>query len=192
VADATAGLRGSAVLVAHSGSGPLLAAIADGIAPQLGGLIFVDAGLPARETSTPLAPPAMLARLRQRAVDGVLPPWSTWFGPDAMRELLPDEADRAAVERELPSLPLAYFEEAAPSPAGWDRVPCAYVRLSEAYEEAAADAEARGWTVATIDDAHHLSTVTAPGRVADAVLRVWRASTAAEPGRPEGAEPGRP
>jgi hypothetical protein len=179
VADETAGLPTSVVLVAHSGSGPLLPAIADGIASEVAGLIFVDAGLPARAPSTPLAPPAMLARLRRRAVDGVLPPWSTWFGADAMRELLPDDSERAAVERELPSLPLEYFEEAAPTAAGWDRVPCGYVRLSEAYEEAAADAEARGWPVEAIDDGHHLSTCTAPERVAEAVLRVWRAATAA-------------
>ena len=60
-----------------------------------------------------------------------------------MRELVPDEPARAALERELPFLPLSYFEESVPSPAGWDRVPCAYLLLSDAYKDAASDAHGR-------------------------------------------------
>jgi hypothetical protein len=49
-----------------------------------------------------------------------------------MRRLVPDEGLRAMLEREMPSIPLAYLERSIPSPAGWDRVPCAYHRLSDA------------------------------------------------------------
>ena len=31
------------------------------------------------------------------ATDGVLPPWSRWFGADAMREVVPDERLRALI-----------------------------------------------------------------------------------------------
>jgi pimeloyl-ACP methyl ester carboxylesterase len=170
-AKATEGLENPVILVAHSGSGPLLPAIGAGVPAAVAAMIFVDAALPALGPTTELAPPETLARLRDRAVDGLLPRWSTWFEEDLMRELLPDQADRAAVERELPTLPVAYFEETVPNPDGWDRVPCAYLRLSQAYDEAAADASRRGWRAGSLDG-HHLSIVAAPNAVADALIRL--------------------
>jgi len=95
-------------------------------------LIFVDSGVPARTGETPQAPPALLDHLRTLAVGGAMPPWSTWWDEDAMRELVPDEGLRAALTREMPSLPLSHLEQSIPSPAGWERVPCAYLLLSEA------------------------------------------------------------
>jgi hypothetical protein len=171
VAEATEEVECPVILVAHSGSGLLLPAIAGGIAAEVAALIFVDAGLPASGPRTATATPELLARLRGRAVDGLLPRWSTWFGGDVLRELLPEEDVRAAVERELPALPLAYFEETVPNPDGWDRVPCAYLRLSDAYDEAASEAEERGWPTSTIEG-HHLSMTTAPDAVADALVRL--------------------
>lgn len=89
-----------------------------------------------------------------------------------MRELVPDEAARATLEREIPSLPLSYFEQSVPSPAGWDRVPCAYVLLSEAYRDAARDAHARGWPVEEIPGARHLHLVVAPATVTDVLIQL--------------------
>jgi len=89
-----------------------------------------------------------------------------------MNELVPDEAARAALVRELPSLPLSYFEQIVPSPADWERVPSGYLLFSEAYKEAAAEARARGWRVEEISGAQHLHTVVAPGAVTDALLRL--------------------
>ncbi len=143
VRAATSTLSNQIVLVGHSGGGLLLPAIRGAVTTAVSRLIFVDSGVPASSGETPLVPPPLLAHLRTLAVDGTLPPWSAWWGDEAMRELVPDQAARAALERELPSLPLSYFEESVPSPAGWDRVPCAYLLLSDAYRDAASDARAR-------------------------------------------------
>ena len=110
------------------------------------------------------------------ASDGVLPPWSRWFGPDAMRELVPDERLRADIEAEMPRLPLAYFEATVPLPDDWaNRRPYAYLLLSASgYGEAAAEARARGWPVIEIDGVGHLAITTNPIPVADALLDLER------------------
>jgi hypothetical protein len=118
VRAATSSLSNQIVLVGHSGGGLLLPAIMGVVTTAVSRLIFVDSGVPASNGETPLVPPPFLAHLRTLAVNGKLPPWSSWWGDEAMRELVPDQAARAALERELPSLPLSYFEESVPSPAG--------------------------------------------------------------------------
>ena len=160
------------VLVGHSGGGLLLPAMAGAVAPDVSRFIFVDSGLPATTGETPLVPPQFFEQLRSLAVDGKLPPWSSWWGEDTMNELVPDEVTRAALVRELPSLPLSYVEQTVPSPADWQRVPSGYLLFSEAYREAAAEARARGWRVEEISGAQHLHTVVAPGAVTDALLRL--------------------
>jgi pimeloyl-ACP methyl ester carboxylesterase len=160
------------VLAGHSRGGLLLPIIADAVAPPVSGLIFVDSRVPASRGETPAAPQPFLDHLRTLAVDGTLPPWSTWWGEDAMRDLVPDERLRAALVREMPSLPLAYFEQRIPSPAGWDRTPCSYLLLSDAYREAANEARERRWRVEEIAGAQHLHIAIAPGAVADALIRL--------------------
>jgi hypothetical protein len=146
--------------------------MADAVAPPVSGLIFVDSGVPASTGETPLALPSSLDRLRTRAVGDMLPPWSTWWGEDTMRDLVPDEALRAALVREMPSLPISYFDGRVPTPAGWDRKPCAYLLLSDAYGEAAAEARERQWRVEEIAGAQHLHIAVAPEAVADALIRL--------------------
>jgi pimeloyl-ACP methyl ester carboxylesterase len=160
------------VLVGHSGGGLLLPVIADAVAPLVSGLIFVDSGIPASTGETPLVRASFLGHLRSLAVGGVLPPWSTWWAEDTMRDLVPDEALRTALTREMPSLPLAYFEQRIPSPASWDRTPCAYLLLSDAYREAAAEARERGWRVKEIAGAQHLHIAVAPETVTDALTQL--------------------
>jgi hypothetical protein len=160
------------VLVGHSGGGLLLPAIADAVAPEVARLIFVDSGVPATRGETPLATPEFFDHLRSLAIDGVLPPWSSWWGEDAMTELVPDEATRTSLVRELPSLPLSYFEQSSPSPPDWDRVECAYLLLSDAYREQADEARDRGWRVEEISGAQHLHTVADPVAVTAALLRL--------------------
>ena len=172
VRAATSTLSNPIVLVGHSGGGLLLPAITGAVSPAVSRLIFVDSGVPATTGDTPLAPPPFRAHLRTLAANGTLPPWSTWWGDEAMRELVPDEAARAALERELPSLPLSYFEESVPSPAGWDRVPCAYLLLSDAYRDAARGARAREWRVEEIAGAQHLHLVVAPATVTDVLIQL--------------------
>ncbi len=175
---ATAAVEASSdpvVLVGHSGGGLLLPVVADAVGPHVSGLVFVDSAVPASAGETPLAPAPLLDDLRALAVDGTLPPWSTWFGEDAMRRLVPDDGLRAMLEREMPSIPLAYLEQSIPSPTGWDRVPCAYLRLSDAYRDAGNEAKARGWRVDEISGAEHLHIAVAPDAVTDELIRLTEA-----------------
>jgi hypothetical protein len=159
-----------AVLVGHSGAGPLLPQVA----ARIGGgpLIFVDADIPPDAGEGSLMPAEILAELRALAVDGMLPPWSEWFGPAAMRELVPDAERRAMIAAELPRLPLSYFEASVPAPASWTAAGGGYVLLSdEAYGDQAAAAAARGWPVIRLPGGH-LDIVTRPEPIAAAITEV--------------------
>jgi hypothetical protein len=133
--------------------------------------VFVDAALPPQAGPVELMPAEMLAELQALANDGVLPPWSDWFGPGVMQELVPDDARRAVISAELPRLPLAYFEEPVPVPNGWAGVPCGYVLLSDAYAAEAHEAAARGWPVIRLLGGH-LDIVTRPEEIAGAIESV--------------------
>lgn len=166
------------ILVGHSASGVLLPVIADAVAAPVSGLIFVDSDVPAQIGETPMVPPSILDRVRELAVDDILPPWPTWWdeeGENVMRFLVPDETVRTALVREMPSLPLAYLEQRIPSPPGWDHTPCSYLLLSEAYAGAAAEARKREWQVEKIRGAQHLHAVVAPTVVSAALIRLARA-----------------
>ena len=173
IGDVVQALPGPVVVAGHSGGGLLLPCVTTEVARSGGCLVFVDAGLPEASGETPVVPPSFREFLAGLAGDdGMVPPWPQWWGDEAMCDLVPDQAQRAAVAAEAPSLPLAYFDQRVSSPAGWDAVPCAYLQLSEAYDDAAADARARGWPVESTAGAQHLHTVVAPGVVADALLRL--------------------
>jgi pimeloyl-ACP methyl ester carboxylesterase len=166
------------VLVAHSGAGQLLPAIADALAVEVAALVFVDSFLPPAGGSVRLAPPGLMSQLRALANDGVLPPWSSWFGENAMRELVPEERLWATLEEEMPRLPLSYFEASVPLPGGWSACPCAYLLFSgEPYAKSAARARDQGWPVAEIPGAGHLAMASDPIPVTDALLDLERALT---------------
>jgi pimeloyl-ACP methyl ester carboxylesterase len=173
---ATSDLRQGIILVGHSGAGLLLPVIADARDNEVAALIFVDSSLPPRGGRLQLGRPAFMDQLRAMATDGLLPPWSRWFGPDAMRELVPDERLRADTEAEMPRLPLSYFEATVPLPDDWaNRRPCAYLLLSASgYGEPAAEARAHGWPVIEIDGVGHLAIATNPIQVTDALLDLER------------------
>lgn len=160
------------VLVGHSGAGILLPVIADALASEVAALVFVDSLLPPPAGRLLLGPPAFMDRLRATATDGVLAPWFRWFGADAMCEMVPDERLRAELEREMPRLPLSYFEATVPLPDDWGkRRRCAYLLLSAApYGQSAAEARAYGWPVIEIAGVHHLAIATNAGAVTDALL----------------------
>jgi pimeloyl-ACP methyl ester carboxylesterase len=163
------------VLVGHSGGGMLLPAIAEALTVEVGALVFVDSFLPPAAGSLQLVPPAFKAQLRALADDGVVAPWSSWFGEEAMRELVADERLRAVLEAEMPRLPLSYFEATVPVPNTWTARRCAYLLLSEEpYVESAAEARARGWPVAHIRGGRHLAIATDPVAVTEALLAFER------------------
>jgi hypothetical protein len=149
--------------------------IADASDSEVAAMVFVDSFLPPPAGRLPLGPPAFMDQLRALATDGVLPPWSHWFGADAMRELVPDERMRADIEAEMPSLPLSYFEATIPVADGWQERRCGYLLLSAGlYGTSAAEARAYGWPVIEIRDVQHLAIATNPIPVTEAVLDIER------------------
>jgi hypothetical protein len=159
-----------AVLVGHSGAGPLLPQLAARTGAGL--LIFVDADIPPDAGEMSLMPAEILAMLRAMAVDGLLPPWSEWFGPDVMAELVPDAERRAVVAAELPRLPLSYYEARVPAPAGLAAIGGGYILLSaDSYGSQAEAAAARGWPVVELPGGH-LDIVTRPEPIAAAIIEI--------------------
>lgn len=172
VRTAATGITNPVVLIGHSGAGPLLPSIGGALSAEVVVLVFVDASVPPASGVAPLVPPGFLDQLRAISANGALPPWSSWFGANTMSQLVPEAAVRQSLEREMPRLPLAFFEEVVPVPARWAERPCAFVLLTEAYCESAADARDRGWPVAEIPHVRHLAPVTDPIAVTDALLRL--------------------
>jgi hypothetical protein len=154
------------VLVGHSGAGSRLPAIAN----ELGGVeraVYVDALLPHPGRSwAQTVPEEFVARLVDSAADGRLPPWSEWWGEDAMRLLLPDDALRARFVADCPRVPVSVLYEVMPEVP---EPPGTYVQLSAAYESETAAARERGWPTIVLD-LHHLALLTDPEVIADALL----------------------
>lgn len=158
------------VLVGHSGAGPLLAPAGDACGGAVRGCVYVDAGLPTPGRSwLQSAPPELASQVQGMAQDGWLPPWSLWWGSDALVELLPDDETRERFAADCPPLPMAMFEEALPPSPGWAGRPSAYLRLSDAYREPADQAKRLGWPVTCLHG-HHLSVLTQPDLVVEALL----------------------
>lgn len=159
-----------AVLIGHSGAGPLLATAGMMLGEQARGHIFVDAGLPTpRRSWMETAPPDLAAQLRGMAdSQGWLPPWSRWWGEEELAALLPDPVLRQRFAAGCPRLPLALFEEAHPLIPGWPNAPGGYLQLSEAYDGEAATAGELGWPVRK-QLSHHLGLLTAPGQIASEI-----------------------
>jgi pimeloyl-ACP methyl ester carboxylesterase len=78
-------------LVAHSGAGALIPALAARLGPRVAGVIFADALLPHPGRSWfDTAPAEMRERLRSGALMGDLPAWDEWWPPGALARLVPD------------------------------------------------------------------------------------------------------
>jgi hypothetical protein len=159
-----------AVLIGHSGAGPLLAAagaLASSKQGSVQGYVFVDAGLPIPgQTWTQTVPSDLAARVLQLADDhGWLPPWPRWWGEETMAALIPDPGARRRFADGCPPLPLAMFEEVHPLVPRWPDAPAAYLLPSEAYQDEASRARELGWPVAE-HASHHLALLTDPGPVA--------------------------
>jgi hypothetical protein len=152
------------VLVGHSGFGSILPSVAQ----RLGGhplrIVFVDAGLPPCEGSaTPSAD--SVDHLRQLAVDGVLPKWSTWWGEGVMEMLLPAVDRRVELEAEMPEIPLAFFEAPFDVPEGWCQARGSFLLLSERYRDDAERARSLRWpTIERLGG--HLDIANDPDRIA--------------------------
>ena len=111
------------VLVAHSGAGALLPAIAGSFSEDVAALVFVDAFLPPATGTARLIPAEFVDQLRELATDALLPPWSSWFGEEVMRDLVPDGARRARVEHDMPACPSRFSRARCPYPTGGSDAP---------------------------------------------------------------------
>jgi hypothetical protein len=142
------------VVVAHSNAGLLVPVIVHAASRPVAGCLFVDGTLPARTGSTPAAPPERLERLRTMATGGRLPHWTQWWDEDDVVRLFPDRPTRSAVSAEQPRLPLSYYEQRIPAPAGWDDRPCGYLLFGPSYDDMAREARQRGWDVDHVAGGH--------------------------------------
>lgn len=103
------------VLIPHSNAGLYVPGLAR--KRRVVANIFVDAGVPPPRGSVRLAPPGLYDLLAERADDdGLLPPWTQWWGEADIAALFPDDRAREQVEHEQHRLPLAYFRESLPVP----------------------------------------------------------------------------
>jgi hypothetical protein len=158
------------VLVAHSNAGLFLPAVQQATDRAVAAAVFVDAGLPAEQGETAVAPAKFLSTLRTLAdADGFLPRWTDWWSAEEVAQLLPDPAMRAAVVAEQPRLPLAYYQQSLPVPAPWASVPGAYLQFSDGYDGPAEQARAAGWPVARLRG-EHLHQVVEPALVAESIV----------------------
>jgi hypothetical protein len=161
------------VLVGHSGAGPLLGAVGEGlraVGRPAGGYLFCDAGLPeagaTRLDLLAVEDPEMAAVFRAELERGGRFP--TWSDTD-LEPVVPDPAARAALAGSLRPRGLEFFTEPLPATAGWPDAPCGYLRLSAVYDRWAEAAAARGWPTARLDGGHFHPLVD-PGGVAAALL----------------------
>jgi hypothetical protein len=160
------------VLVVHSNAGPFLPLIRRAVRQPVLACVFVDAALPARDGPTPMAPDEGLRMLRGLVdSDGLLPQWTQWWDEADVAPMFPDPATRRLVSAEQPRLPLSYYEQAIPAPAGWDDGPMAYIMFCPPYDVQAEQARERGWPVFHLPGAH-LHQIVAPDAVADLILRI--------------------
>lgn len=162
------------IVVGHSGAGFLLPSIAERI--DAAQTVFVDAGLPP-DHSPATAGADIVDYLRNVAVEELVPKWSTWWGPDLMRSLVPDDATRLQIEGELPEVPLSYFETPMALPSGWQRHSSAFLLLSDAYRADAHRAGSLGWPV-TKRMGGHLDIVNAPEAIAGCIVELVRGAVA--------------
>jgi hypothetical protein len=156
------------VLVAHSGAGPLLPAIGRAMRDagrQVGGYLFVDAGLPA--TGVPGRANRLDLMRREDpelaiTVEAVLetggrfPDWT-----------LPGVTTRPRSKD--------FFTEPLPIGDDWPSAPCGYLQASPPYDGSARQAQARGWPLVTSDADHHLPWLAEPNIVARQLLALIEA-----------------
>jgi hypothetical protein len=166
-----AGLGRGVVLVAHSNAGLFVPVISAALPGQVLGCIFVDAAVPPAAGAAPVAPPELLALLRDKASGGLLPRWTDWWEEEDVAPLFPDRQTRQAVTEEQPRLPLSYYEASVPAPAGWAAQPCAYLLFGPPYDEMATEARGRGWIVEQLPGGH-LHQLVDPDGVAGSLVAI--------------------
>ncbi len=164
------------LLVGHSGAGyllPLLGAARRAARARVAGYVFLDAALPPARPTSRLdlmraeVPDGSVEELASGlAVGGTFPDWTD----TDLRELVPDQAARAALVGSLRPRGEDFFTDPVPVVADWPDAPCGLLRLSPAYDGALRLARLRGWPVLEGPDDRpggHFAALVDPGAVAD-------------------------
>jgi hypothetical protein len=178
----------SVVLIPHSNAGLFIPSLA--AQRRVAGFVFVDAGLPGAVDHVPMIPAEFYEMLAGKAdSSGLLPPWTQWWDGEDLSGLFPDARTRELVESEQQRLPLSYFRESVPVPAGWPSEPGAYLAFGDTYAAERATADAWGWPVTTLRGAH-LHMLVDPGSVAvtitDLIAKLGGLAAARAPRRMNG------
>lgn len=159
------------ILVAHSGAGPLLPAIRQGLSNPISGYVFVDAGIPrdghSRLDLMRLEDAEWAAGFEQGLLQGGQFP--TWTAND-LYAVIPNEALRHQVIAEIQPRSLPFFTEAITVFEGWPDAPCAYIKFSAPYQQDFAWARAADWPVQEISVGHFHMLVN-PAQVTDLIFK---------------------
>lgn len=169
---------GPAVLVAHSGAGPLVGMLGAALRAArvpVAGYALVDAGLPRPGGATRLAlmegeDAAFAAGLHADLHAGARFP--AWTDAD-LAHLVPDPRDRVALLGGLRPRRVDFFEEPVACPGDWPDAPAVYLRTSPAYDAPLRQAVARGWPTSTVD-AGHFAMLADPAGTASALMALLR------------------
>jgi pimeloyl-ACP methyl ester carboxylesterase len=153
----------SVILVAHSGAGPLLPAIAKSLAHSIAAYVFVDAGIP-RDGTTRLdmmkwEDSEWAKDFQEKLERGEHYP--NWSGND-LREIIPDEELRNQLATEIRPRGLDFFSEPIPVFRKWPDAPCIYIRFSRSYEKPFAHAKKTGWQTYKLEAGHFHMLVDVP------------------------------
>jgi hypothetical protein len=158
------------VLVAHSGAGPLLAAIRQQLTHSIFAYVFVDASIPrdglSRLDLMKLEDAEWAEQFNHALLQGEVFP--TWTEND-LKEIIPDAESRQKLVDELRPRSLPFFTEPIPVQAEWPDAPCIYIKFSESYEWDATQAKQAGWPVYAIE-AGHFHMLVDPVAVADLLV----------------------
>ena len=144
------------IVVPHSGAGPLLPSVLAGFPAGQAAAIFLDATLPhpgrPRLDELREALPADAYQQLERGLQGG-ESWPDWTD-EQLAPLIPDDETRRAVLAMVTPRTLGFFEEPLPPDDLPAELPCAYLRLSAAYDQPLATAESRDWPVRSLDLTH--------------------------------------
>lgn len=158
------------VLVAHSNAGLFVPVLVRELNRPVARVVFADAAIPGNGESEPMVAEEFLSFLRGRVgPDRRLPRWTDWWGEQETAGLFPDRRSRKLITAEQPRLPLAYYLDRVPVPAGWAECPCAYMRFSPGCQKDADRARALGWPVVSLAG-EHLHQIVDPDGVTSALI----------------------
>ena len=172
--DAGRKMDSAPLVVGHSGAGAFLPSIGSALGNPAG-LVFVDAVVPPA-AGAHITSPGMSEMLDSVTEHGVLRRWLSWWPEETIVDLLPNEADRAELEADMPQVPRSFYDEEVKVPTGWSQRGCGYLMLSYAYEAELQDAGDRGWPTARLDS-DHLAPHTQPETVLREILQLARRIT---------------